>query len=554
MSFNLEHDWQGNMSTPRKKLGEKTKLHLFLTLSAIWIFTGLIGHAPWIPAESQTISMIMDILQNNTIIAPLAASQTSINNPPLYPYIAAAIGKFFSTILSVHDAARLSNALWISLTLFVIGMSTRELWGPGFGRQAGLIFIASIGLIFNIHTIRPEIASLLGFALSMYGFALYNRRPFRASMVLGFGASIIFLSNGIIPLLSIYIATLGLLFIKSWRNKRYYIFCLISAVITSIIIGPWVFILFQYNPDLFFLWINRVSFSQGPEFFYYLKNILWFSWPALPLVIVALYSNYKKIKLEKRLHLPIIFSISILITICLDNKLDQINLMPILIPFSIIGVGGIDLLKRSSASALNWFGILIFGFIGILIWLGWFTMMTGFPSRLYDRIFYLSGNYLGELNIISFLVALIVTLLWVISVFNLKITNRSSVSNWALGITMVWVNAIMLCSPFLDNRKSYSGVFLDAKKHLAQNSSCLHIYNFSENHINLLHYYTGIKGIDSNDRDTSCRMIMLSLNSAGKMPSEFQSWKQVWSGKRIERDKSYFVLMIKDLDKDRSNL
>jgi hypothetical protein len=81
MSFKLEHDWQGNMSTPRKKLGEKTKLHLFLILSAIWIFTGLIGHAPWIPAESQTISMIMDIIQNNTIIAPLAASQTSINNP-----------------------------------------------------------------------------------------------------------------------------------------------------------------------------------------------------------------------------------------------------------------------------------------------------------------------------------------------------------------------------------------------------------------------------------------------------------------------------------------
>ena len=224
--------------------------------------------------------------------------------------------------------------------------------------------------------------------------------------------------------------------------------------------------------------------------------------------------------------------------------------MPILIPFSIIGVGGIDLLKRSYASALNWFGILIFGFIGILIWLGWFTMMTGFPSKLYDRIFYLSGNYLAELSVISFLVALVITLLWLISVFNLKITNRSSVSNWALGITMIWVNAIMLCSPFLDNRKSYSGVFLDAKKHLTQNSSCLNIYNFSENHINLLHYYTGIKGIDSDDRDTSCRMIMLSLNSAGKMPSEFQSWKQIWSGKRIERDKNYFVLMIKSLDKE----
>ena len=40
MKFDLEHDWQGNMSTPRKNLGEKTKLHLFFVLSIIFLFTG----------------------------------------------------------------------------------------------------------------------------------------------------------------------------------------------------------------------------------------------------------------------------------------------------------------------------------------------------------------------------------------------------------------------------------------------------------------------------------------------------------------------------------
>ena len=44
MKFDLEHDWQGNMSTPRKKLGEKTKFYLFFVLSIIFLFTGLIGH------------------------------------------------------------------------------------------------------------------------------------------------------------------------------------------------------------------------------------------------------------------------------------------------------------------------------------------------------------------------------------------------------------------------------------------------------------------------------------------------------------------------------
>ena len=43
MKFNLEHDWQGNMSTPRKKLGEKTKLHLFFIL--LVIFSALVNWA-----------------------------------------------------------------------------------------------------------------------------------------------------------------------------------------------------------------------------------------------------------------------------------------------------------------------------------------------------------------------------------------------------------------------------------------------------------------------------------------------------------------------------
>ena len=31
MKIYLDHDWQGNMSSPRKILGEKTKLHLFFS-------------------------------------------------------------------------------------------------------------------------------------------------------------------------------------------------------------------------------------------------------------------------------------------------------------------------------------------------------------------------------------------------------------------------------------------------------------------------------------------------------------------------------------------
>ncbi len=48
--------------------------------------------------------------------------------------------------------------------------------GIGFGRQAGLIFIASIGLIFNVHTIRPEVSGLLGFALAFLWICFISKK------------------------------------------------------------------------------------------------------------------------------------------------------------------------------------------------------------------------------------------------------------------------------------------------------------------------------------------------------------------------------------------
>ena len=113
MKFELNHDWQGNMSSPRSTLGDKTKIHLFIMLAIVWVFVGLVGNSPWIPAESENVSMVMDIVSSNSIIAPLAASQDSINNPPLYPFICATFVKVFSSILSPHDAIRLSNFIFI---------------------------------------------------------------------------------------------------------------------------------------------------------------------------------------------------------------------------------------------------------------------------------------------------------------------------------------------------------------------------------------------------------------------------------------------------------
>ena len=114
MRFDLEHDWQGNMATPRKNLGEQTKLKLFLILTVIWIFTGLTGHGLWQSVEADSISQILDIIQKNEFIAPLAASSNYLNNPPLYSFVAASFAGCLSNTVSFPKCEDKDNCLTIA--------------------------------------------------------------------------------------------------------------------------------------------------------------------------------------------------------------------------------------------------------------------------------------------------------------------------------------------------------------------------------------------------------------------------------------------------------
>lgn len=542
MKHYLDHDWHGNMASPRKNLGEKTKLHSFIILSIVWIFFGLIGHEPWRPLESSTISQILVILQDNQFIHPSSSSNEIPAYPPLYAFFAASFAKILSPIFEIHDGARLSNALWLSLTMISIALMTKELWGKGFGRTAGLFFIASIGLIINIHTLTPEISALTGFAFSLYAFSLYFRRPFRASVILGGGISVLFLSNGFLPTLSIFLTAILLSFLSFGKNRRYFIFLGISFLISFIIIGTWL-VFFNYSdPNLFNSWIQQPIFKSSPNFWYPLQGIAWFTWPAFPLAIWMLQKNYKKILDQKKLLLPLVFILAYFLLISFSPREDQINLLPFIIPFCLLAIGSIDLLKRGYASALNWFGFLIFGFFSLIIWLGWFAMQTGIPEKIFERMFFLSGNFSANFEILNFLISFTLTMYWLINSFTNKITNRSSITNWAIGITTLWVLLIALWGPFINNYKSHKNIYSQIKPFISQSSSCLFTRNLTNSQRDLLHYYTNIIPIDSMNTDKKCRLALVSLSNGSEIPAEFVEWKEIWTGKKI-RDKFYYILL-----------
>ena len=47
MPFEVQHDWQASLATPRPLIGERAKTRLLLILFFLWFSLVLIGHVPW---------------------------------------------------------------------------------------------------------------------------------------------------------------------------------------------------------------------------------------------------------------------------------------------------------------------------------------------------------------------------------------------------------------------------------------------------------------------------------------------------------------------------
>ena len=546
MRFDLDHDWQGNMSTPRTKVGERAKTHLLLVLCALWLCMGLVGHSPWKPFESHSISTIKTILDTGNLLAPNSASNTQIANPPLYYLSAAFLAKVLSPIkiLALHDAARIATGLWMMITLLMIGMTGRELWGKGFGRQTTFVFIGSLGLVLSAHTLMPAVSALTGIATSFYALALAKRRPYRAAILLGFGMGVSYLSTGL-QLLLIILSTCFVLpcLFSAWRTKSFAQVIGISLIIASPLALGWSLLCRYFYPEVFNHWwqLSLLQFTHY-QHLYFLKTLLWYAWPSLPLAIWGLWRYKAQLLYKPRFQLIITFFVVALLFIGLGYK-NEVFALPLLIPLTAMAGGSIETVKRGTAGALSWFGLILFGLMSSLIWLGWLAMLTGNPAKIKERVTFLSGMQQLNFSLIAFILAAAITLIWLFAIFRSQFSNRSSATNWAIGMTCVWTLLMTLWLPLIDSARSYKEVFSDLAKALPAKYACVKSQSLGAAQRDLLHYYANIKTLPfESSQSLNCDLYLIEDEKGEQSIAPGDDWKLIWSGKRVSERRESFRL------------
>jgi 4-amino-4-deoxy-L-arabinose transferase-like glycosyltransferase len=222
---------------------------------------------------------------------------------------------------------------------------------------------------------------------------------------------------------------------------------------------------------------------------------------------------------------------------------NEVFVLPLLIPLTIMAGGSIESLKRGTASALNWFGLVLFGLISGLIWLGWLAMLTSSPAKLKERMQFLSGLTQLNFSLIAFVFALAVSFIWLLAILRSQHSNRSGATNWAIGMTCVWTLLMTLWLPMIDSARSYQTIFTDLKQSLPSKYACITSSHLGKAQRDLLHYYTNVKAQTVETEGVlNCDLYLIQDERSREKVLPGHDWKLIWSGKRAAERRESFRL------------
>ena len=514
------------------------KAWLYALLCATWLFTGLIGHDPWKPDEAYTFGLVYHILQSGDWLVPTLAGETFLDKPPLFYITAAAFAKLFSAILPLHDGARLASGFYVGLTLLFVGLSGRELFGKDRGWAAVIILIGCLGLLVNAHLMSTDLGMFAGFAMMLYGYALSKRKPLLAGLLLGTGVGISFMTKGFIaPILFVSLSAVLLAF-SAWRTRNY-LLTLAIALLASL---PWLLIwpvlLYQHSPQLFMEWAwkqnigNWLRYSKkanASSFIFYFKMLPWFAWPALPIAVWALWDARKKVLQMRESQLLLASFVMTFAALSLVPYSEEIFALPLLLPVVLLATMALPRLRRGAANALDRFGIITFGFIALLLWWGWEGLITGNNTRISRWLRAYQTEFVPAFDLLSFLIALFVTVLWLLLVWRVGRSIRRSVINWATGITLLWVLAMTLWLPWLDYNKSYRTMVSSLATALPESHGCIASRYLGDSQKAMLHYFGNV--ITKPGGELNCDLL-LTQGNLSRHDQQEGNWKILWTGGR----------------------
>jgi 4-amino-4-deoxy-L-arabinose transferase-like glycosyltransferase len=298
--------------------------------------------------------------------------------------------------------------------------------------------------------------------------------------------------------------------------------------------------------DAWMAWNYRqLSMPSWSTTQYFLKNAVWFAWPAWPFAIWAVYAWRRQ---HEALHitLPLTFFTSLLLLAFLNSRAEEASLLPLLPMLAILAAFGLPTMKRGAINAVDWFSVMMLSACAAFIWLGWIAKQTGWPAQLAKNAFKIAPGFKPEFGIFAFLVAVAASAGWIWIVY-WRISRRPSVLWRAVvlssgGIILCWLLLMTLWLPWGNYIKSYVSVAQQIGTALPTVKRCV-ATNVGPSQRASFAYFGDVEFAQFGEKN--CDYLLLQDSHRGNdaapvITRSNQQWQLIWHGRRpADRDERF---------------
>lgn len=450
----------------RKPDQPNEKPWLLLLLVFAWLWPGVFSHDLWNPAEPAIFTATESLLKGASPLMAQVLDTVSFKISPVYLWVTA----LFQSLLSpwaadVYSASRFASVFFTTLGLTCCGLAGFQFLGRHHGRSVVLILIGCVGLLPMAHLLSDMSAVFAALGMVLYGLSLAHKRVIMAALLLGGGWALLSLTAGWLLPAGLMLMAFLLMLHPQWQFKRYYLTLLGAFAVALPLMVVYPLLLMYLQPAAFDVWRDYywfgafgglAGFQTAFNLPYFLRNLLWFAFPAWPLALWTL--TRPKIKQQGWSGLCVAWLVLMWTLLAFHPHRHQDYLIWLLPPLALLGAAQLDSLRRGAAAFINWFGIMAFGLLAAFLWVGFAAMNYGWPAKLAERAAYFSPYYVPEIDPFPMGVAVLFTPLWLWAITRKHIRGRQAVTNWAAGVTLVWALLMTLFLPWLNAAKSYAPV------------------------------------------------------------------------------------------------
>ncbi len=525
---------------------------LLILLFVFWMLPGLIGRDPWKADEPYSFSVVNHIMRTGDATVLIVAGVPFLEKPPLYYLSAALSGWLFSPLLAQHDAVRIINLLWMFLTLLFVGLATREIAGPNAAWIAPVLLMGCTLLQMSAHKTITDVALLTGFSAAWFGLAISRRRPGWGGFWTGTGLGIGFMTKGLLAPGVIAATALALPFLfPAWRKKEY----ARSLGVAAVAALPWLIIwpaaLFLRSREFFVEWfwyqnVGRfLGFARngsGDSHWFYFLNLTWLAFPVLPLALWTVWSCRSRLRENPVYELPLVSFLATFGVLSASSSNREIYALPLLLPMTVIAAAGIERLPGRIAGAIDRTITVLFGLLGLALWLIWLARVSGHP--VLARLIPLYTVHYRPLDALLLGGALVITTLWLVIAKRVFQQDVPFPLSWTAGMMFAWGLAMTLWLPWFEGQASYRSVFTSLREKLPDQYQCIASYGMGESERAMLEYYTGAQAhpLEIETR-VPCDFLLVGFDRGRVDTASIHDWHVAWESVRPqERPKEHYTL------------